>query len=293
MKQRIVLIGPGRLGQAVTALLAEAGHSIRAVIGRDAARALAAARFVGSRDAATTNLARAAQGNVVLLAVPDDALAATASGLRREGQLAEGAVLIHFSGLHPAAILNTGDGPQVRALSLHPLQTFADAVAGVRNLPGSPFSVEGDEDFLAFGEQLVRDMGGSPFRLRGEQKPLYHAAACVASNYLVTLASLSGRILAHCGFPEEEAVKLLIPLLHGTVHNLTALDPPRALTGPIARGDVGTVARHLDALTELPDNVQKIYRLLGRETVELALKKGSLDVERAGALRELLKCPPL
>lgn len=293
MKQRIVLIGPGRLGQAVTALLAEAGHSVRAVIGRDAARALAAARFVGSRDAATTDLARAVQGNVVLLAVPDDALAATASGLRREGRLAEGAVLIHFSGLHPAAILNAGEGPQVRALSLHPLQTFADAVAGVRNLPGTPFSVEGDEDLLAFGEQLVRDMGGSPFRIRGEQKPLYHAAACVASNYLVTLADLSGRILAGCGFAEEEAVKLLKPLLQGTIRNLTALDPPRALTGPIARGDVGTVARHLEALAELPDNVREIYRLLGRETVELALKKGSLDVERAGALRELLKGPPL
>ncbi|MDY0268983.1 Rossmann-like and DUF2520 domain-containing protein [Trichloromonas sp.] len=289
MKQRIVLIGPGRLGQAVTALLAEAGHSVRAIIGRDAGRALAAARFVGSRDAATTDLNRAAQGNVVLLAVPDDALAETAAGLRRQGQLAEGAVLIHFSGRHPAAILNQGEGPKVRALSLHPLQTFADTVGGVRNLPGTPFSVEGDEDLVAFGEQLVRDMGGTPFRILADRKPLYHAAACVASNYLVTLAAVAGRILARCGFPEDEAVKLLIPLLHGTVHNLTALDPPRALTGPIARGDIGTVADHLNALEELPDNVRQIYRLLGRETVELAIKKGSLDKERAEALRELLK----
>ncbi|MDX9710119.1 MAG: DUF2520 domain-containing protein [Trichloromonas sp.] len=292
MKQRIVLIGPGRLGQAVTALLAEAGHSIRAVIGRDAARALAAARFAGSRDAATTDTARAAQGNIVLLAVPDDVLAETAASLRREGRLAEGAVLIHFSGLHPAAILNAGEGPKVRALSLHPLQTFADAVAGVRNLPGTPFSVEGDEDLLAFGEQLVRDMGGIPFRIRGEQKPLYHAAACVASNYMVTLAAVAGRILASCGFAEEEAVRLLNPLLQGTVRNLTALDPPRALTGPIARGDVGTVARHLEALAELPEELREVYRILGRETVNLALRKGSLDEERAEALRELLKQPP-
>ena len=198
-------------------------------------------------------------------------------------------MLIHFSGLHPAAILNAGEGPKVRALSLHPLQTFADAVAGVRNLPGTPFSVEGDEDLLAFGEQLARDMGGIPFRIRGEQKPLYHAAACVASNYLVTLAALSGRMLAHCGFAEEEAVKLLNPLLQGTIRNLTALDPPRALTGPIARGDVGTVAQHLEALAELPEELREIYRILGRETVALAVKKGSLGEERAEALRELLK----
>ena len=234
-------------------------------------------------------LFRSAQGNVVLLAVPDDVLAATAASLRREGRLADGAVLIHFSGLHSAAILNEGEGPKIRALSLHPLQTFADAVAGVRNLPGTPFSVEGDEDLLAFGEQLVRDMGGSPFRIRGEQKPLYHAAACVASNYMVTLAAVAGQILASCGFSEEEAVRLLNPLLQGTIRNLTALDPPRALTGPIARGDVGTVARHLEALAELPEGLREVYRILGRETVNLALRKGSLDEERAEALRELLK----
>ncbi|MEJ2199390.1 MAG: DUF2520 domain-containing protein, partial [Desulfuromonadaceae bacterium] len=247
MKPRIVLIGPGRLGQAVTCLLAEAGYPIVAVISRNLERAVTAARFVGNRAAGTSDFSRAKEGDIVLLALPDDLLAETALRLRENDYLAPDAVLIHFSGLHPAAILNQGSAPAVGALSLHPLQTFADAVSGLRNLPGTPFAVEGDKTLLPLGYSLVEAMGGTPFRLDSEQKPLYHAAACVASNYLVTLAAASGQILAACGFSEEEALKLLLPLIHGTIRNLTTLGPQQALTGPIARGDVQTVASHLQA----------------------------------------------
>lgn len=287
-KMRIVLIGPGSLGQSVTRLLQEAGHDIRAVIGRDRERTRMAARFIGSPESATTDLAAVERGDIVLLALPDDLLAPMGERLRREGHLTRDALLIHFSGIHPAAILLDERTPSVRALSIHPLQTFADAVIGLRSLPGTPCAVQGEESLLPLGEQLVRDFGGIPFRLDGKQKPLYHAAACVASNYMVTLVSVAGEIMAACGFDEKEAFHLLTPLLRGTGKNLAALGPEKALTGPIARGDVRTVALHLKALQGLSAELQEIYRVMGRKTVAVARAKGTLAEEEAQELVRLL-----
>ncbi|PLX86329.1 MAG: DUF2520 domain-containing protein [Desulfuromonas sp.] len=288
MSRRVVLIGPGRLGQAVGKLLVDAGYELRALVSRDPGRAVAAARFAGCRKAATTDLSKAREGDLVLLALPDDHLEEMAAALRREGHLHPDAILVHFSGIHPAAILLQGDKPPRQALSIHPLQSFADSVMGVRNLPGSPFAVEGAEELLPLAEKLVEDLGGTPFRIAGDQKALYHAAACVASNYLVTLTAAAGQILAACGFGQDEAVRLLSPLLRGTGKNLAALGPEAALTGPIARGDVQTVTRHGQAIAALPPDLREIYSVMGRKTVELAKRKGTLDEATGKEILEIL-----
>ena len=288
MKKKVVLIGPGRLGMTVTRLLAEAGYDIRSIIGRDRIRAAAAARFVGAPGVGSTDLTRVREGELVLLALPDDQLGEMAAHLRRDGYLAAGTVLIHFSGIHPAAILLGEEGPLLHALAIHPLQTFANAVIGVRQLPGSPCSVEGDADLLPLAEELVSDLGGTPFRLAAEHKPLYHAAACVASNYLVTLVDTAGEIMAACGFSREEAFRLLTPLLNGTHKNLAALGPDHALTGPISRGDQRTVRKHLQAMARLPQEIQEIYRAMGRRTAVLAKRRGTLDEEGEKKILQVL-----
>ncbi len=292
MKKRIALIGPGRLGQAVVRLLAEAGHDIRAIIGRDPARAIEAARFAGCRQAATTDLNRAREAELVLLALPDDHLGKMAADLRRNELLAPGTILIHFSGLHPASILLGEEGPPLQALAIHPLQTFADPVMALRSIPGSPCAVEGPEELWPLAEQLVNDLGGQAFRLAADRKPLYHAAACVASNYLVALVAAAGQIMAACDIDENQAQRMLIPLLKGTADNLAALGPELALTGPIARGDARTVDKHLRALTALPGDLQEIYRVMGRKTVEVALRKGTLDQGKADEILDLLNRHP-
>ena len=289
MNRRLVLIGPGRLGTTVARLLAEAGHEIRAIISRDVSRATAAARFVGCPGIGTTDLARAREGELVLIALPDDHIGEMAARLRREGHLAPGTVLVHFSGIHPAAILLGEEGPLLHALAIHPLQSFADAVMGVRQLPGSPCSVEGEEALLPLAEALATDLGGIPFRITAERKPLYHAAACVASNYLVTLVDTASEIMAACGFSREDAFHLLTPLLRGTGKNLSALGPELALTGPIARGDLRTVRKHLQALTELPPEISEIYRVLGQRTVALAKRRGTLEGGEAEKILALLE----
>jgi predicted short-subunit dehydrogenase-like oxidoreductase (DUF2520 family) len=289
MNRRLVLIGPGRLGTTVARLLAEAGHEIRAIISRDVSRATAAARFVGCPGIGTTDLFRVREGELVLIALPDDHIGEMAARLRREGHLAPGTVLVHFSGIHPAAILLGEEGPLLHALAIHPLQSFADAVMGVRQLPGSPCSVEGEEALLPLAEALATDLGGIPFRITAERKPLYHAAACVASNYLVTLVDTASEIMAACGFSREDAFHLLTPLLRGTGKNLSALGPELALTGPIARGDLRTVRKHLQALTELPPEISEIYRVLGQRTVALAKRRGTLSSEAEEKILKILE----
>ncbi|HEY7746265.1 MAG TPA: DUF2520 domain-containing protein [Desulfuromonadales bacterium] len=289
MSRRLVLIGPGRLGMTVARLLAEAGHEIRAIIGRDGSRAAAAARFVGCPGIGTTDLALVREAELVLIALPDDQIGEMAARLRRHGNLKAGTVLVHFSGIHPAAILLGEGGPLLHALAIHPLQSFADAVMGVRQLPGSPCSIEGAVEFLPLAEALVTDMGGRPFRITPEHKALYHAAASVASNHLVALVDTAGEIMAACGFGREEAFRLLIPLLRGTGKNLSALGPELALTGPIARGDLRTVRKHLQALAELPPDISDIYRVLGRRTAALAKRRGTLEAEKAEEIMALLE----
>ncbi len=285
MNRKIAVIGPGRLGQSIANLLCEAGHDLRAIVSRDLRQAVAAARFAGCRAAATTDLHKVVEADVVMIALPDDRIGEMATRLRQQVALRSGTVLVHFSGIHRASIMLGPERDDLKALSLHPLQSFPDAVIGVRALPGSPFAIEGENDVIPLGESLVRDIGGLPFRIDSEQKPLYHAAACMASNFMVTLMAAAREIMTACGFAEQDAFRLLTSLFKDTGKNLAALGPEHALTGPISRGDVRTVEKHLKALSGMPD-VELIYRVMGRKTVELARRKGSIDRDMA---RELLK----
>ena len=289
MSWRIALVGPGRLGQAVGRLLADAGHEFGTVVSRDLDRARAAARFIGNPKAATTDLTKVRDAELVFLALPDDDIAPMAARLRQEGLVRPGTILVHFSGIHDSSILLGEEGTPVQGLAIHPMQSFADAVIGMRNLPGSLFAIEGDASLIPLAQGLVDDMGGQAFILTREQKPLYHAAACAASNFLVTLVATAGEMLSYCGIDAKDAGRLFAPLLNGTVKNLSTLGPQTALTGPIVRGDILTIEKHLAALEALPADLGRIYRLMGVKTVDLAEESGRLDADKAAALRRLLQ----
>ncbi len=284
---RFSLIGPGRLGQAVARRLREAGHEIEAVIGRDLGRAAEAARFIGSSGRETTDLGAVGGSDLVLLAVPDDALAEVAGCLLNEKRLRVDTVLVHFSGIHCADILLDQAGPaEAGVLSIHPLQTFADPQRGYEALPGTPCAIEGHPHLMDLAGRIVDALGGIPFHLSSDHKTLYHAAACITSNYLVTLVATAEKLLAGCGFSGEEARRLLGPLLQTTARNVAEVGPAEALTGPIARGDTQTVDKHLQALQSLAPEQEGLYSLLGRLTIEVGLEKGTLSDKAAQALRK-------
>jgi len=289
MKEPITLIGPGKVGCAVTARLHAAGYPVSGVISRSHGRALEACRFIGCpQSLAGTDLALAGGRQIILLAVPDDVISKTAGILHAKGSISEETTLVHFSGLHPASILAGPDGTRSALLSLHPLLPFADRLLAMQQLAHCPCALEGNRCGLKMGRILVRDLGARGFELAASDKSAYHTAASIASNFLVTLVAEAQSLLETCQIDHDKALELLGPLIRASVDNVLRAGPNHALTGPIVRGDVKTVARHLHTLAERKAETVNLYCHLGESTLRLAQHSGRLDKYRAAALYQVL-----
>jgi predicted short-subunit dehydrogenase-like oxidoreductase (DUF2520 family) len=207
---------------------------------------------------------------VVLIAVPDDAIDGVAADLARGQAVSERHVVLHLSGLldrdalRPLADTGTALG------SFHPLQSIADPSTAGARLRGAFAGLEGDDRAVDAGERLAGALGMHPVRLAAGGKAAYHAGAVIASNYVVVLASLAEGLARRAGVPPAEARALYLPLMQGTVANLT-LGPASALTGPVRRGDAATVRRHLAALAA---GDRALYRALGLVALGLAREAG-------------------
>lgn len=221
----------------------------------------------------------------VFLSVPDLALPEIAAALAAHGKAPPGCVAFHMSGAMGtdplAPLLRRGYGIG----SLHPLQTLADPVLGARQLVGVYFSVSGEPGALAVARRLVNLLGGSTLAIPVARRPVYHAAAVFASNYLAGLMSAAGRLMAQAGVPEDEALDAILPLARGGLENLERMGPVQALTGPISRGDVETVRLHLRSLEP---RERALYSALGREILQLAVD-GGLDPELAEVMHDILE----
>lgn len=294
----IVIIGAGVLGTAIGVTLVRQGVSVRAVASRTAPSARRAAQRIDEaacgRGAAVEicedPCEAARHADLLVLAVPDREIAPLAERLSHAGCLRPGALVVHLSGALPSDVLGAVRAAGACAGSMHPLQSFADVELAVRNLPSSPVFIEGDDVALTRLAELAGLCGGPVHTIHHGDKPLYHAAACIACNYFVTLLWAALRIYRTIGIDEQQALAALKPILDGTLENVFRLGPVRALTGPIARGDAMTVEAHLAAFDEagkLPD-VKSLYSLMGLHTLVLAFCRG-LAKEDADRVREALR----
>jgi predicted short-subunit dehydrogenase-like oxidoreductase (DUF2520 family) len=295
------VVGPGRLGSALLASLKAADLTVTGVVDRTPAPAPGDGSTEAG-DVARLSLADAAtRADLFWLSVPDDAIATAARELAGliPGDRAAQVVAVHSSGLGSVALLDDLAALGVRTLCLHPLQSFAgggsagraDDVAGTpagEALKGVPFAVTArDEATRAFGAALVERLGGRPFSLGDDVKPLYHLAAAVASNLLVALESeAAGLMAAATGRRHDDAASLLAPLVATTAANVGAHGAAAALTGPVARGDVGTVRAHLELLERRAPAFAATYRALSLQALHLAAPR--LDDEAVRTLKRLL-----
>jgi len=261
------VIGTGVVGTTLAVKLTAAGHQCIGVNTRSDRSYANFSKYL--RQARLPLEQLVPQAEVLFITTQDDMIARVAEQCIVKGLYREGQVWVHCSGALEADVLKAGcrDLP-FKCLSLHPLQAFADVPTALELMTGTHFGIEGDVP--EFGEQLVRDLGGVPHRVEGKHKALYHAGAVTASNYLVTLASLAVELLTQAGMNREEALTSFLPLMQGTLANLERTGLPDALTGPIARGDVQVVKRHLEVM---PEHLRRIYGILGERTLALAEEK--------------------
>ncbi|MGE5461227.1 MAG: Rossmann-like and DUF2520 domain-containing protein [Solirubrobacterales bacterium] len=281
----VAVIGAGRVGTAMAVLLGRAGYTIRAVAGGEgtrerAARYLPHVPFREREDAA-------ASAELVLLGTPDGAIEPVCTELARAGVLGPDRTVAHLSGATGLDALGTAEAGGAAVLSVHPLMTCPDVDAAIARIPGSVCAVTAHSP-LAFqlGEQLALDVGARPFALEDRMKPLYHAAAVFASNYLVTLTALAASLEETAGVPDP--LEALEPLQRATLENVHAVGPAAALTGPAVRGDDLTVERNLRALAEHAPEAVPAYVALAELALGLATASGRLDALGAASVEEVL-----
>ena len=291
-KAKVAIIGPGAVGRAIGRLLRQKQYTIAAVAGRSHASAQSAVDFIGGGRAANKPATAARGADIIFITTPDRAIETVCETLAAAKAVKRGAAVFHCSGAHGPDILASARTRKAHVAALHPLQSFASPEQAVKRMKGSFFTLDGDPHALPVAEKLVKALGGSLVKMPPRNRAMYHAALCVLSNYLVAIADLGQLLMGFSGMAPDEIARAVSPLLKGTIENVNALGPPAALTGPIARGDIETVERHLHVLRRLPRPVHKLYCQLGLYTVRVAQRKGTLHAPEARHLIRILTSRP-
>ncbi|MGW8380941.1 DUF2520 domain-containing protein [Streptomyces sp. ODS28] len=278
------VVGTGRVGPALAAALKMAGHRPVAASGvseRSRSRAEALLPGVPLLDPPEV-LARA---DLALLTVPDDALPGLIAGLADTGAFRPGQLVAHTSGRYGAGVLEPALRAGALPLALHPVMTFTGTPVDVQRLAGCSFGVTAPEELRLAAEALVIEMGGEPEWIAEEARPLYHAALAIGANHLVTLVAQSMDLLRASGVSAPD--RMLGPLLGAALDN-SLRSGDAALTGPVARGDAGTVAAHVTELRKHAPQAVAGYLAMARTTADRALDSGQLTAEAAEPLLGVL-----
>lgn len=273
MQRSLTIIGSGHVARAMGRLWRLQGDvALRDVLSRQPDNAEAACAFIGG-GRPLTDYADLAQADITLIATPDDQIAACCERLSASGSIGPGAVVFHCSGALPAAVLKSAAACGAVTASIHPVRSFASPEQVAQSFAGTWCGVEGDEAALTVLRPLFIDIGAKLVDIDPAAKTVYHAAAVFACNYVVTLLDVAVQAYAQAGIPEEVAMQMMAPLVRKTVDLAFSAGNAAALSGPIARGDMGAVEKQQAAVNAWDADKGALYALLAKETVALARRK--------------------
>ena len=289
MKPDIAIVGCGKVGTSLAFFLSGAGYRISGFFSKTKASAENAARLVDGPEPAQRSWDITRSADVVLITTPDDVIADACRIIADHNGFKENASVLHCSGALPSTILAPAHTAGAATASMHPLQSFAAARTDINPFDGINMAVEGDGPAVTLATRIAQDLGAHVHTIKTEGKTLYHAAAVAASNYLVTILDLALKMLQTAGMEPAAGFAILKPLIEGTLSNVEKIGIPEALTGPIARGDVDTVAAHIDQIVEQVPELKALYCSLGVDTVGIARAKGSIDDARMDDFLDYLK----
>lgn len=281
---RLGIVGGGPVGRTLAAAFSAAGWPVAAGSSRSDAGRAALAAMVPGMPVFEEPAAVLDEVEICFLTVPDDAIGSVAASLRLYG----GQAIVHTSGLLDSTILEPAMAAGTLKGSFHPLVPFADPERALVALRGSTIAIEGDAPLVPLLAQLAEAIGGQPVSLPVGSKPAYHAGAVLAAGGLLGLYDAIAELGRAVGLDESAALTIYGPLSRQALADAEALGIAAALTGPIVRGDVGTLRAHLVALAQGAPGALELYRVVGRRELELAVRRGAIDDARAAEIRAVL-----
>ncbi|MFC1921618.1 Rossmann-like and DUF2520 domain-containing protein [Chloroflexota bacterium] len=282
---KLGFIGAGTVGTALAIRLNDRGYPVVAASSKSGISAKKLAQKIEDCNAMDDNQAVADAAELVFITTPDGVIPQVASEVKWH----KGQSVVHCSGADSTETLEPARKLGAQVGAFHPLQTFASVEQAIQNIPGSTFAAEAEEPLLTTLKEMTTALNGDFIKLNAEDKVLYHAAAVIACNYLVTLVKLATDLWQTFDVPTNQAAKALLPLLRGTINNIENVGIPQCLTGPLARGDTGTIEKHIKAMEKTAPDVLSTYRELGRQTIPVALAKGKITEQQALELTGILK----
>ncbi len=286
---RIGFIGAGKVATPFGRYLHKGGMTISGYFDRHVDKVAYACGHTKSQ--AFKNIVETAiHSDIILITTQDDKIAAACRQLCEQKSISPRHLVGHMSGAHSSRILGEAKNLGATVFSLHPLQAFADEEKSLTDLPNTYFSLESEETGPDPVIKILSRMGNPYFKLSPEVKSLYHLSACVVSNYLVTLMASGLDALEKSGIDPQQGFTAMRPLIQGTLSNIARMGPAKALTGPVARGDAGTIEQHIKALQSPEfDDLRSFYAFMGLKTLELASKETLKNQDKANAVRKLLE----
>jgi predicted short-subunit dehydrogenase-like oxidoreductase (DUF2520 family) len=284
----ITLIGTGKLGTSLGFALSLKGSRIVALSDRNLSSAKESRQIIGEGKVFKENASAARLGDWIILTVPDDEIEKVAGELADSDIEWKGKYVFHCSGLHSTESLISLKKKGARVASLHPVRSFARKKTAPDAFEDIFFGLEGKAEALKAAKEIVLQLGGRYFILRPEDKPLYHTACSMASNFLVTILDTAVYLLQQAGLTKSVASQILFPLVQGTLQNVKKFNAGSALTGPIVRGDKVSVQKQLKALEKFPE-VLKLYKKLASQTLCFARREKNLSEADFKTLKALLE----
>ncbi len=287
MKPSFAIVGCGKVGTALGIFLARAGYTPAGFASKSlsSAKHLADIIFSNNFSDIPWNITRHA--DVVFITTPDSAIEDTCSAISRNAGFAENAVVLHCSGALASSVLSSAKTCNAWTGSMHPLQSFASADYRTNPFEGIIVSIEGEGRAVNIAKTMAADLKGTVVTLLTEAKTLYHASAVVASNYLITLLDLAVQLIQEAGVNRQDAFNLLKPLVEGTLLNIEKFGVRKALTGPIARGDIKTVKKHIQEIEVKRPDLLPLYKLLGFYTADIALAEHAVSESTIKELKQI------
>ena len=284
---KISWIGCGKVGRTLGRALQSAGYDTAAIVCKTKESARTAVQFIG-QGTPTTDLKEALESSLVhFITTNDDAIDGVVQELVENSPASlSGYYFFHTSGSISSTILEPLAAKGAYVASIHPLQVFADPIKAVETLPGIYYAIEGNDKAMEFAVQMVGKLQGKLLLIPTGRKVLYHVAGVFVANYLMVLIDVALHIMQDLGETQEDAFDAFLPLMVGALQNVETLGVAEALTGPVARGDASTIQKHLNALEALQPEFTEMYRVLGKEAVNIALRSGKITQKKA---QELVK----